>query len=158
MIIFDTNILSIFAKIDNLNLLLRISNEMLIVPEVKREIIVPLEYGKDWPDKILSISKTIYVNEEEQKLFEKFLSETRRLGRGELQAIVVCKVRGYIFCSFDRVAINFARKVGVKCMKLYDVFREFLKSEILNRKELINLMREIAEKDNIKFKNIEKNL
>ncbi|GCC10304.1 hypothetical protein IPdc08_00327 [archaeon] len=47
MIIFDTNILSILAKIDNLNLLLRISKEMLIVPEVKREIIVPLEYGKD---------------------------------------------------------------------------------------------------------------
>ena len=154
MIIFDTNILSMFAKIDKVDLLLKLSDEIVLVPEIKRELSVPLEYGKNWPEKILNISKTIYPNEKEQRLFEEFLSDTRRLGSGELQALAVCKIRGYIFCSFDRVALNFARKKGIKCMNLHDIFRELLRKDVLTSDDITRLVREIEAKDNVKFKNI----
>ncbi len=156
MIIFDTNILSMFAKIDRLDLLLKLSDEIIIVPEIRRELSVPLEYGKSWAEKILNISKTVYPDEEEQKLFEEFLSETRRLGSGELQALAVCKIKYYIFCSFDRVALNFARRKGIKCMNLHDIFRELLRKDVLKIEDIVDLLREIEAKDNVKFKNINK--
>ena len=154
MIIFDTNILSMFAKIDRVDLLLKLSGEIIIVPEIRRELSVPLEYGKNWAEKILNISKTVYPDEEEQRLFEEFLSETRRLGSGELQALAVCKIRDYIFCSFDRVALNFARRKGIKSMNLHDIFRELLRRGVLSIEDITGLLREIEAKDNVKFKNI----
>lgn len=54
MIVFDTDILSMFAKIDAVNLLLNLfGDKAVITPKIMDEISVPLEYGYSFPLKVI---------------------------------------------------------------------------------------------------------
>lgn len=54
-ILMDSDIASAFAKIDRLELLQRLfpDYELLISPEVYEEILVPMDYGYNFPVKII---------------------------------------------------------------------------------------------------------
>jgi predicted nucleic acid-binding protein len=65
MIVFDTDILSMFAKIDAIHLLKQLfGKKVVMTPKVRDEISAPLEYGYTFPFKALSAIKTIPLTAE----------------------------------------------------------------------------------------------
>jgi len=65
MIIVDTDILSMFAKIDEIETLIRLfDGKIAITPKIRDEISVPLEYGYLFPQKVISEIKTLPLDKE----------------------------------------------------------------------------------------------
>lgn len=65
MIVFDTDILSMFAKIDAVDLLKHIFDEKAVItPKIRDEISVPLEYGYTFPLKVISTIRTVPLSNE----------------------------------------------------------------------------------------------
>jgi len=60
MIVFDTDILSMFAKIDAVDLLKRLFGERAVItPKIRDEISAPMEYGYTFPLKAILTIKTV---------------------------------------------------------------------------------------------------
>ena len=72
MIIFDTDILSVFAKIKRLELIKRLFGMIYITPMIREELTVPLEYGYDFPKEILEKSTVIIPTLEELGQYNEF--------------------------------------------------------------------------------------
>ena len=67
MIIFDTDILSMFAKVDEIGTLSRLfDEEIAVTPKIRDEISAPLEYGYSFPLKVLSRVKTVPLSKEKK--------------------------------------------------------------------------------------------
>ena len=65
MIIYDADILSIFAKINRLALIKKLLGTIYITPMIREELTVPLEYGYDFPKDILNHSSVIIPSAED---------------------------------------------------------------------------------------------
>ena len=60
MVVFDTDILRMFAKIDAIYLLKRLFNEKIVITsKIRDEISAPLEYGYTFPLKVISTIRTV---------------------------------------------------------------------------------------------------
>lgn len=128
---------------------------MKITPEIYQELVVSLDYGYAFPLKIFEEFGIITLSEEEEKEFERVLTEERRnLGKGEIEAIVVCENREGVFCSIDKSALDFAEEKGVRTLDLHMILKAFWKSEICTKKEVQKMIKDIEEKDNTKIKEI----
>ena len=99
MIIFDTDILSIFAKVNRLDLLKNLFSVIYITPMIREELFIPLEYGYRFPLKILSNSVVIIPNEQEFDIYAKL---RLKLGKGEAEAISIAKNRKLLLRSMER--------------------------------------------------------
>jgi predicted nucleic acid-binding protein len=113
-ILLDTDVLSAFAKISGLELLHELfsSDELLITNGVYEELTYIRESGYDFVDQILDFVRNTPMDDEELDMYHSFLKRTN-LGKGELQCIAVCIMRGYPFIMNDRKAKNFASVKGV---------------------------------------------
>ncbi len=109
-ILFDTDILSAFAKTDVLPLLKKLfsKHDVYITPEIYEELVVPLDYGYLFPLNIFEEFEILTPCEEEVEIYRKFLRADRRIGKGELEAISICINRKYYFSSMDEAAVSFA--------------------------------------------------
>ncbi len=74
MIIADSDILSMFAKADSIDLLIRLfHNEVYMTPKIRDEIVVPKEYGYGFPDKITSKIDIYPIDKEVLNRYEDLL-------------------------------------------------------------------------------------
>jgi len=78
-----------------------------------------------------------------------------KLGEGELESIVVCKSRDYTFAAIDRVSLNYAKTQKVKAISLHAILRALWVSGNLSKEQVLNLIRQIEEKDQTKIKGTE---
>ncbi|MBU4492643.1 MAG: hypothetical protein KKD69_09305 [Euryarchaeota archaeon] len=85
--------------------------------------------------------------------YQKLLIEKRTLGKGELEAISICRHRGYIFSSLDAAALRFAEEGGVKTLQLHSILRSLWESGLLSKDEVKAIIKEIEERDNTQIKN-----
>jgi predicted nucleic acid-binding protein len=93
VIILDTDVASVFAKIKRLELLKRLfsKHRIVITPEIYEELVTSLDYGYTFPLDIFRYFKVLYPSKEENEEYQRLLIEKRRLGKGELEAISICK-------------------------------------------------------------------
>jgi predicted nucleic acid-binding protein len=96
-VIFDTDILSAFAKANALQPLKKLfsKHDIYIAPEIYEELSVPVDYGYSFPLKIFEEFEIIATFREEQEIYREFLRANRRVGKGELEAISICINRKY---------------------------------------------------------------
>lgn len=149
VLLLDSDIASAFAKIDRLELLKKLFSdyEILITPEVYEEILVPIDYGYTFPAKIIEFFDIVTPSREDIKGYKKLLLDKTNLGKGEIESIVVCKNREYLFSSMDDKALKFAKGCGVKTISLHAILRSLLKSNIVKEEEAREIIKEIEEKD-----------
>jgi predicted nucleic acid-binding protein len=158
IVIFDTDILSAFAKTDALSLVKTLfsKHEIYITPEIYEELSVPIEYGYTFPLDIFKNFKVISPDNEEQEIYRKFLRANRRIGKGELEAISICIRRKWFFSSMDEAAISFALANGVITISLHSILISLWESGILTKNEVQETILKIEEKDNTRIRDIEK--
>lgn len=151
MIILDTDIASAFAKasaFDDLAGLLSQRHEVCITPKLYEELQVPLSFGYDFPQKIFARVKVLDLTQEEQRDYRALLGRFPAVGKGELEAIIVCKHRQGIFSSLDRQALRIAFREGVSTLPLGTMLLEFLERRIYTKAELRTLIEDINRADN----------
>ncbi|HOV81980.1 MAG TPA: hypothetical protein PLN19_04990 [Methanothrix sp.] len=149
-VIVDTDIASAFAKIKRLDLLLRLfsNHSIFITPRIFEELSVSLDYGYTFPLDVFESFDILYPSEEESKSYKEMLIGNKSLGKGELEAITVCKSRGYVFTSMDFAALQFAVSMNIDVLDLQSILRALWRSGIKSKDEVKMIIREIEEKDN----------
>ncbi|MEA3281848.1 MAG: hypothetical protein U9Q68_04695 [Euryarchaeota archaeon] len=146
-----------FAKIKRLELLKRLfsKHRIVITPEIYEELATSLDYGYTFPLDIFRYFEVLYPSKEESKEYQRLLIEKRRLGKGELEAISICKHRGYVFSSIDSAALKFAEEDGVETIWLHSILRSLWGSGLQSKDEVRNIITEIGKKDNTRIKDVE---
>jgi predicted nucleic acid-binding protein len=157
-VIFDTDILSAFAKTDSLPLLKKLfsKHDVYITPEIYEELEIPIDYGYNFPLKIFEEFAILTPNEKEQEIYRLFLKANRCIGKGELEAISICINRKYYFSSMDEVAMSFAETNDVATISLHSILRSLWESAILTKTEVHELILRMEQKDNTRIKDIHK--
>jgi len=149
MIVFDTDILSMFAKIDAVDLLkLLFGDKAVMTPKIRDEISAPIEYGYTFPLKVLTTIKTVPLNEQALEEYGR-LQENLNLGRGELEAIAYCKATKCVFATNDIKAREFAKSEGVPVISLQAILKAFWRKGIKSKEEVRQMLERIRETDNL---------
>lgn len=149
MIVFDTDILSMFAKIDAVDILKCLFDEKVVMtPKIRDEISVPMEYGYTFPLKAISTIKTVPLSNQALEEYERFRGNLR-LGKGELESIAYCKTEKCIFATNDIKARRFAKREGVAVISLQAILEALWKKKIKSKKEVKQMLERIKEADNL---------
>jgi len=73
MFVIDTDILSIFAKSDNIDLLRELfGNNAVMTPAIFQEITAPIDYGYEFPHAIIQTIRTVQMNEDAIVCYRRF--------------------------------------------------------------------------------------
>ncbi|MBE9594101.1 MAG: hypothetical protein IMF19_11570, partial [Proteobacteria bacterium] len=107
------------------------------------------------PRDIFRYFEVLYPSEEESEEYQKLLIEKRTLGKGELEAISICRYRRYIFSSIDAAALRFADENGVETLELHSILRSLWESSLQSKEEVKEIIAEIEKKDNTSIKDID---
>jgi predicted nucleic acid-binding protein len=139
--LFDTDILSIFAKAHALSLLCLFfgSERLPITPRVFDELLVPLEYGYNFPRRVFALAEVISVMPDEVETYES-LRFAGRVSAADAEMIAVCQKRGWTYVTMDQVALRCAEGRQVRTIDLQAILQAMLNREILDRPQLSALI------------------
>jgi len=150
-VLLDSDVLSMFAKIDQISLLKELFGEerIAMTPRVKDEISIPLEYGYTFSLRILSEISTVTISVSALEIYNALTNHSTGLGRGELESIALCKAEGYIFATNDKVARRFAEEEGVTVLSLQAILRALWRSGLKSREEVKSNLEQLKEADRL---------
>jgi predicted nucleic acid-binding protein len=156
-VILDSDIASAFAKIGRLDLLNRLLSRhpIFITPRIYEELTVPIHYGYTFPLDIFTYFDVIYPSEEENKMYRNLLIGNISLGKGEMEALSICKNRGYVFASMDNVALKYAQAEGVETLKLYSILRALWELGIQSKDDVRDIIKKLEVHDKTRIKDID---
>ncbi|MEA3488442.1 MAG: hypothetical protein U9R10_04230, partial [Euryarchaeota archaeon] len=143
MILLDTDIASAFAKAGHFDVIITLFGSVGITPCVYEELLVPLEHGYEYPEEVFEKAELVTILEEEQIDYLRLKEEHAKIGRGEVESIVVCLKRGYLFSSFDKSAISVARNLGVNVVTAGVIFKGLHVKGIATKEEVLKVMKDI---------------
>lgn len=150
-VLLDSDLLSMFAKIDQISLLKKLFGEerIAMTSRVRDEISMPLEYGYTFPLRILSEVSTVTISAPALEIYDALTNQSTGLGKGELESIALCKAEGYIFATNDKVARRFAEEEGVTVLSLQAILRAFWRSGLKSREEVKSILEQLKEADRL---------
>lgn len=120
----------------------------IYTPRIFEELSVSLDYGYTFPLDVFESFDIVYPSEGENKFYKEMLVGNKSLGKGELEAISICKNRGYMFSSMDFAALQFAVSMNIDVLDLQSILRALWRSGIKSKDEVKMIIREIEDKDN----------
>jgi len=153
MIIIDADILSTFAKMGELKLLIQLFSprKIVITPMIRNELSVPMDYGYSFPKTIFEKIETIFPGSEECAGFDQFQLR-QKLGSGETEAIMICKGKRLSFCTNDTQAQRAAREFGIEVISLQAVLKALWKKKLRKKSEVRDLIAQMKAVDNLDMK------
>jgi predicted nucleic acid-binding protein len=149
IVVMDCDLISSFAKINRIDLLETLfpDAQLAITASVYNELLKTKEYGFDFLDKIIQSNVgLINMQKEERSVFEDFLQDYR-IHLGEAEGIAIAKCRDGVFMTNDSRAVRFCEEKGVKVLNLKDVLRKIAVDGIVDKGEMLKLIRGIENKD-----------
>jgi predicted nucleic acid-binding protein len=148
--IFDTDILSMFAKTGRVDLLKKLfpDEKLIITFEVYNELLRAKEAGYDFINDILKQGfRIVNLDSDLIQEYETKKEELRNLHSGELTSILLCKKDGMDFATNDNRAKRYCNDNNVGWLDIVDMLRLCNKKHILNKKEIENLILDIEKYD-----------
>ncbi|RZN39232.1 MAG: hypothetical protein EFT35_03980 [Methanophagales archaeon ANME-1-THS] len=144
----DTDIASAFAKAGHFNILKELFGGVGITAGVYEELLTSLRHGYEYPKEIFTTADLVTLSEEEQKEYLKFVVKYVKIGRGELESIIVCLKRGYLFSSFDKRAISTATELGVNIITAGAILKGLIVKGVATEEGVLRIIRDIEISDN----------
>lgn len=141
LLILDTDIASGFAKAGHFEVLIQLFGKVGITPIVYEELQAPLMHGYAYPDEIFKKAELVTISGEEQRDFLNLKERYSKIGRGEVESMVICRKRGFLFSSFDKKAVSMAKEFGVNVITAGAIFNGILIKGIYE----FSGMKEVAE-------------
>ena len=150
MIIFDADILSMFAKADSLDIMTKTLAKfrICITPRIKEELSIPLQYGFVFPEKIFDTVELLFPTASESSLYDNFRNKYNQLGKGELEAISVAISRNCIFATNDKKAFAIAAKEGLTIINIHTILVAMLRKKILDVDGIKEFIHRLESADN----------
>ncbi len=152
-VVIDTDVLSTFAKINKLELLQRPfpKSAIILTPNVYKEIKKGVKLG------IVKYSQParfyrIKLDLSEKRLIRE-IRERRKIGSGDAECIAVAKQRNCLLITNDHEVEAEADLLSVRYLNLPLLLRELWKSKVIQKHQVVELMKEIEEKDRVVIKN-----
>ena len=148
-VVIDTDILSMFGKVGGIGMLMDFlgSGRAVMTPSIRDEISIPLQYGYTFPNSVLSQIPVIPLSGHAWEEHERLRTIGASLGKGELEAVAICKTEGMFFATNDVVARKFAQNQGVQVISLQAVLRGMWQSGLRSKAEVRELLERIRRVD-----------
>ncbi len=115
---------------------------------VYEELQTPLRHGYTYPDEIFNKAELVTISEEEQREYLRLKEEYSKIGKGEVESMVVCRKREFLFSSFDKKAISVAKESGVSVITAGTIFKGLLLKGVATKKEVFKILQDIETSDN----------
>jgi len=158
-ILLDTNIVSTFSKIQDLEFLFQITGQDIL--QISSSVLHELEeakgYGFDFITPIFDLVEAgkievICMDKQELKWS---MNLPDSFGLGERDSIAICKHRKGIFITNERKVINFCQRNNIPAINLPSILRKSWKRGVRTKDQVNTIILEIETKDKIVFKNKE---
>lgn len=151
IVIVDTDILSMFAKAQALEVLMELvgPEQLRITPAIADEISIPLQYGYHFPKQILSLIPVVDLSPPVVREVMRLKIAALSLGRGEREAIAYCQMETAIFITNDVAAQQFAQKQGVAVISFQGLLRSLWVGGIRTLVEVRELLEQIKQADRL---------
>jgi len=148
-VVIDTDILSMFGKVGGIGMLMDFlgSGRAVMTPSIRDEISIPLQYGYAFPNSVLSQIAVIPLSGEAWEEHERLRTIGASLGKGELEAISICKTEAMLFATNDVIARKFAQNQGVLVISLQAILRGMWQSGFCSKAEVRELLERIRRAD-----------
>ena len=149
IVVLDCDMTSTFAKVNRIDLLEKIFSDakLVITASVYNELLEVKQYGFDFPDNVTQSSiGLINLQRAERSIFEDFLQDYR-IHFGEAEGMAIAKCRNGVFITNDSRAVEFCKEKRVKVLNLKDILRRIAVENIINKREMVELIRAIEDKD-----------
>lgn len=159
MVFVDTDVLSIFAKIQNLSLLFEVfhQNELNITAAVENEIKIANSKGFHFTRDIITLKtqEQIHTHHPTSADQEFMDSLPHTLDAGERESMALCKRLTAILASNERRVMHHCNTNHILCINLTQILRALWELNILTQNDVRQVIEEIERKDNLKFRTIE---
>lgn len=137
--VLDTNVLSRFARINRLDLLLQLSiGRVYITPAIQRELEAGLDNGVSYLADAVQLIRTgqlpVLPLSQIDRQFMRALPN--KLGDGESEAIALCRRANLIFLSHDSRAIEYCKHEGINSIRLMNLVAQLKKAGLLTDAEI----------------------
>ena len=148
-VLFDTNVLSHFAKIERLPVLLQAfsalhqAKQLYISPMIYKEVITGIQQGATYLQAALQLITTgdlqiVYPSKADQQFM---YSLPAKLAAGEAEAIALCHRLNLVFISHDRKAMNYCERAGIASIKLGLLLPRLQTAGLLTEAEVAQMLR-----------------
>lgn len=159
MLLCDTNILSTFAKINRMALLLQLfaRNEMAVVPAIYEELQEGIRRGYaplQAANALIQQGSMTILAPNAQEIFDKD-ALPRSFDAGERETIAVARSRGYSILTNEAHVKNWCKRSGIACWDLPRILRALWRTSLLTKEQVRELVEQIEIKDHVIFKNQE---
>lgn len=159
MALADTNILSTFAKIGALPLLMQLFAEegIGVVPAVYEELHQGVSKGYVALQAALELIQSrqieLVVPNAEETLGKSALPSS--FDAGERETITVAQARGAKILTNERLVKNWCQQAGIQYWDLPGILRALWRTHLLTKEQVRSLVTQIEEKDRIVFRDQE---
>ncbi len=156
MVFIDTDILSIFAKIQRLPLLFTVFDQdvLNIATAVENEITIGVSKGFPFANALVELqAKGRLRTHHPVTVDEEFmLSLPHTLGAGERESMAICKRLAALFASNERRVMHHCQTYRIRCTNLDEILRALWELKILAESDVRKVITEIETKDSLKFR------
>ena len=156
MVFVDTDVLSIFAKIERLPLLFAVFDQEIlnITYAVENEVKTGISKGFHFSGDIIALQtqgqiRTYHPTSVDRE-FMRSLPQT--LGPGECESMAICKRLTAIFASNERRVMHYCKANRIDCINLVRILRAFWELKILTQTDVREIINEIETKDRLNFR------
>ncbi|MEZ4735590.1 MAG: type II toxin-antitoxin system VapC family toxin [Caldilineaceae bacterium] len=147
-VLFDTNVLSLFARVERLPLLLQAfanlhqAKQIYISPTIQQELVRGIQNGAAYLQAALQLVitgdlQTVYPSKADQQFI---YSLPAKLAAGEAEAIALCYRLNLVFISHDRKAVNYCERVGIASIKLDVLLNRLRAAGLLTETEIAKML------------------
>lgn len=156
MVFIDTDVLSIFAKVQRLPLLFTVFNADLlnISSAVERELHTGADKGFNFVEHVMALHAqgriVTYQPTDADQQFMITLPWT--LGLGERESMAICKRFGAVFVSNERRVKHHCLRIQIDCVNLAETLRALWEFGILTQSDVRIIIDDIKAKDNLRFR------
>ncbi len=159
-ILCDTDILSVFAKIDRLDLLEDAfpNAEMIIVEAVYDELEKAEENGYSFPEKIFNSTDTTTLKDQE---LEKYRQKRDRpeflpLSKADLKTFIAAEEREILLLSNDSHLLEVSDQKHVLALDIYNILEVLYQKNKLDRSQIKEIGKQVKRKDNLDLPDLDK--
>jgi len=156
MIIVDTDILSAFAKIGQLDSLYALfSVEVLSIPPgVLTEIEVSFDAGyadaREIFQRFLSGGIQLVLLTDYEVALKEQLPDA--FGEGEAEAVAICQSRNLPLLTNEKRVLQYCQQHGITCFRIPAILRALWENGVTTKNEVRKMVDDLMDKDNMGFK------
>ncbi len=160
MVLYDTNILSSFARVGAFDLLFKLfpQHQFALPQAVHNEVTEAVRLNFKFLQSVLALiaSSKILVIIPNPKEEQDLMNLPSSFGPGESEGLAICARRGAIFLSNDKSVRNYCRTHGIEVYDLQSLLRTLWKNKVASRQKVQKIVSDMERLEGIVFKNKER--